>query len=102
MPPDHFKITDTMPLETPAAKKVWVNFVPNIDLGHLIAMLTFLGGLALQWQVMDRRITIIEQKQLVTSEQSAETRSDLKEIKSVINKIGTDLAVQNAMNATRK
>lgn len=98
--PDHFKVTDSQMLEPDSrSKKVWVNFKPDIDLGHLIAMATFIGGLFLQWQAMDRRVTIIEQKQSVTTEQTAETKNDIKEIKVVVNKIGTDLAVANAVAA---
>lgn len=101
--PDHFKVTDSAELEPmQRSKKLWVNFKPDIDLGHLIAMLTFLGGLALQWQAMDRRVTIVEQKQAVTAEQTAETKTDIKEIKAVVNKIGTDLAVSNAINARKQ
>lgn len=102
MPPEHFKVTDSALLDPESKqKKIWVNFKPDIDLGHLIAAITFLGGLALQWQAVDRRITILEQRQAITAEQNAETRSDLKEIKATINKIGTDLAVSNAVNSRK-
>ena len=101
--PEHFQVTDSAALESgQRTKKLWVNFKPDIDLGHLIAMLTFLGGLFLQWQAMDRRVTIVEQKQQVAAEQTQETKSDIKEIKAVVNKIGTDLAVANAMNSRKQ
>lgn len=102
MPPEHFQVTDSALLEPNSRKKLWVNFKPDIDLGHLIAAFTFLGGLGLQWQAVDRRITILEQRQTVTAEQNAETRADLKEIKATINTIGKDLAVSNAVNSRKQ
>ena len=99
---DRFKITDTGDLHDGSTrKKVWVNFKPDIDLGHLIATASFLGGLFLYAQSFDRRVTIIEQKQEVSASQISEIKADIKEIKATVNTIGKDLAVQNAL-AKRK
>jgi hypothetical protein len=97
--PSHFQYDGQ---QSPATKKVWVNFKPDIDLGHVIAACTFLGGLFLYAQGFDRRLTIIEQKEEANAAQAGEMKSDLKEIKKAVNEIGTNLAVQNAVNQTRK
>lgn len=99
--PNHFKVTDSQDLEPGTSKKVWVNFKPDIDLGHLIAMATFIGGLFLQWSIMDQRVTRVEERQKSSEVTTTETKTDIKEIKAVVNKIGTDLAVNNALNAAR-
>lgn len=102
MPPEHFQVTDSALLDPNAKqKKLWVNFKPDVDLGHLIATASFLGGLFIYAQGFDRRVTIIEQKQAQSAEQTAETKADIKEIKAVVNKIGTDLAVSNAVNSRK-
>lgn len=99
----HFKVTDSSQLEPESRKKVWVNLKPDIDLGHLIAMATFIGGLMLQWNAMDRRVTVIEQKQQQLESLSSEVRADLKEIKKTTGTIETNLAVQAAItNGGRK
>lgn len=97
-------------------KKPYINFVPNIDLGHLIAMLTFLGGLFLQWNVMDRRLTVAEEQLKQATAQSTELKAqnrenylelkvDVKEIKQTIGSVQQTLAILNAtnqQNANRK
>ena len=90
-------------------QKHWIQFERRIDLGHLIAMLTFLGGLFLQWNVMDRRLTIAEQQLLVVSSQNAELKAqnrenylelkvDEKEIKQTVGSVQQTLAILNATN----
>lgn len=86
----------------PPRKKVWINFKRDVDLGHLIATASFLGGLFVYAQSFDRRMTILEQKQQVQSEQAAETKSDIKDIKNKVTEIGTGLAVQNAIAQAQK
>lgn len=89
--------------------KRMINFIPNIDLGHLLAMLTFLGGLFLQWNVMDRRLTIAEEQLKQVNGQNQELKSanrenylelkvDVKEIKQTIGSVQQTLAILNATN----
>lgn len=99
MPDSHFQYDGQ---QSSPRKRVWVNFKPDIDLGHVIAACTFLGGLFLYAQGFDRRLTIIEQKGEANSAQATEMKSDIKEIKKAVNEIGTNLAVQNAINQQRK
>lgn len=85
-----------MPLEEDSrSKKLWVNFKPDIDMGHMLAMLTFLGGLFMQYNSFDKRVTIIEQKQAQTESQGQEVKIDIKDIKKSVGEISTQLAVQN-------
>lgn len=100
MPDSHFQI-DPGDGE-PGRKRVWVNFKPDIDLGHVVATVSFLGALFTYAQNFDRRMTILEQKQITSDAQSAETKADIKEIKKTVTEIGTTLAVQNAINNARK
>lgn len=90
-------------------KHMGINFIPNIDLGHLIAMLTFVAGLVLQWNIMDRRLTIAEQQLLVVSSQNTELKAqnrenylelkvDVKEIKQTVGSVQQTLAILNATN----
>jgi hypothetical protein len=90
-------------------KEPWINFVRTIDLGHLIAMATFIGGLFLQWNVMDRRLTIAEEQLKQASSQNIELKAanrenylelkvDVKEIKQTIGSVQQTLAIINATN----
>ncbi len=99
MASSHFRVTDTMPLEpSPDAKKVWFNFVPNVDLGHLLTMFAFSIGFATQWNIQDKRITVAEQKLLQVEAQVSEFKGDMKEIKRSLAQIEATLAVQQFMN----
>lgn len=90
-------------------KRMGINFIPNIDLGHLIAMLTFLGGLFLQWNIMDRRLTVAEEQLKVAVAQQQELKAanrdnylelkvDVKEIKQTVSSVQQTLAIINATN----
>jgi hypothetical protein len=95
---DHFQLDG----DEPARKKVWINFKRDVDLGHLIATASFLVTLFLYAQGFDRRMTIVEQKQQAQTEQAAETKADIKDIKNKVTEIGTGLAVQNAIAQSGK
>lgn len=86
---------DSHPQDTPSHR--WVNFKRDVDLGHVITLLSFLGALFVYAQGFDRRVTIVEQKQTTTDAAQAETKADIKEIKRTVSEIGTNLAVQNAI-----
>jgi Tfp pilus assembly protein PilN len=90
----HITVTDTVPRKTPEGRKVWVNFIPNIDLGHMLTMVSFAAGLAAMWNIQDRRITVVEQKAVSVEQQSQELKTDVKEIKAALVQIQTTLAVQ--------
>lgn len=90
----HFKVTDTVPRKTPDGRKVWVNFIPNIDLGHLLTMVGFAAAMATTWNIQDRRITVIEQRQEASQKQLEDVRADLKEIKATLAQVQQILAVQ--------
>lgn len=99
---DHFMVSDVAPLEARGRdpnKKVWVNWLPNIDLGHVLTMATFVGALIVNWNIMDRRITVIEQKLANSEVQTAEFKSDVKEIKASLGDIKSTLAVQTFINS---
>lgn len=98
---EHFKVSDTMPLATPEARKVWVNFVPNVDLGHILTMVSFASALAVTWNLQDRRITVAEQKQAASEAQLAEVKSVVKDIQMTLTQIQITLAVQGTLNNTR-
>lgn len=97
---DHFQISDLMTIpdqnQHDPNKKVWVNFLPNIDFGHLLTMIGFTGALLVQWNAMDKRITIIEEQLKVVSAQYAEARSDNK---GTLNEVRTDVKmVKDSLN----
>lgn len=96
-PPGHFQVTDNqqLPGQTPV-KKVWVNFLPNIDLGHVITMISFLAAIGAQWNIMDRKITIVEQRSAQQDAQVVEIKADLKEIKGAMLQIQLTLARQDS------
>lgn len=98
---DHFQVSDTMPLESEQQpnKKVWVNFLPNIDLGHLLTMIGFGVAFAAQWNIQDRRITTIEAQQKHAEVAQADVKSDIKEIKAVVLNIQLQQAALNAARA---
>lgn len=101
MPPEHFKITDTMPLSTPSAKKVWVNFLPNIDLGHLLTMIGFGVAFFAQWNVMDQRITRAEMENQQQNAVINEVKGDIKEIKTVVLNIQLQQAAATAVRQSQ-
>lgn len=104
---DHFKVSDVMPLESEKAergKKIWLNLLPNIDLGHMLTMIGFAAALTVQWNSMDRRITIIEEQQKVLMAQYgesksdqkmtlAEVRGDVKQVKDALTEIKNFMAI---------
>lgn len=105
---DHFKLSDMTPLEgtkqIDPSKRVWVNFLPNIDFGHLLTMIGFTAALVVQWNAMDKRITIIEEQLKVVSSQYAEARADnrgtlnevrgdVKNVKESLGEIKSTLAL---------
>lgn len=92
-----------------------INFIPNIDLGHVISMATIVGGLFLQWTVMDRRITVAEEQLKQAQHQNAELKAasrdnylelkvDVKEIKQTVSSVQQTLVVLSAQspNNSRK
>lgn len=100
----HLAVTDTLPRKTPEGRKVWVNFIPNIDLGHILTMIGFAAATVTIWNVQDRRITVVEQKQEATQQQIQDMRADLKEIKTTLNQVQQAIAVQSYItsNTPRK
>jgi len=89
--------------------KHWIQFDRRIDLGHLIAMATFIGGLFLQWNIMDKRVTLAEEKLAQTSATQQDLKSanrdnylelkiDVKEMKQTLGSVQQTLAVLNATN----
>lgn len=95
-----------------ATSKHWIQFDRRVDLGHLIAMATFIGGLFLQWGIMDKRITLAEEKlqQTANSQQDLksnnrdnylELKIDVKEMKQTLGSVQQTLAVLNATTQTR-
>lgn len=94
-----------MPLaSTERPKKVWVNFLPNVDLGHLLTMIGFAGAMVIQWQAFDRRLTIVEEQNKMqdialtayrtdTREGSQEIKSDIKDIKASVGQIQQAMAL---------
>lgn len=90
-------------------QKHWIHFDRRIDLGHLIAMMTFIGGLFLQWNIMDKRVTLAEEKLAQTANTQQEIKSnnrdnylelkiDVKEMKQTLAVVQQTLAVLNAHN----
>jgi len=90
-------------------QKHWIQFDRRIDLGHLIAMMTFIGGLFLQWNIMDKRVTLAEEKLAQTANTQQEIKSnnrdnylelkiDVKEMKQTLAVVQQTLAVLNAHN----
>lgn len=90
----HLTVTDTVtPKRNTDGRKVWVNFIPNIDLGHLLTMVGFAAAMATTWNIQDRRITITEQKLTAAEQQTAEMRLDIKEMKRTLEQVQQTLAV---------
>lgn len=88
---EHFKMSDQASLEVPTdsrGRKVWVNFLPNIDFGHLLTMVGFAAGMALQWNAFDRRLTIAEEQLKQVSGQLTESRSNNRE---TLNEVKSDV-----------
>lgn len=101
---DHFKVSDHMPItdESPDRKRVWVNFIPNIDFGHLLTMIAFAGGMVGIYNNMDKRLTIVEEqnKQLisamtdgrqVTRDTINSVQSDVRQIKEGLIQMQSDM-----------
>jgi hypothetical protein len=107
---DHFTVSNMMPLDDSnsrsetSGRRVWLNFLPNIDLGHLLTMIGFAAALTVQWNAMDKRITIIEQQQQQINAQYSESkadqkqtlqevRSDIRTVKDTLQTISQTMAV---------
>lgn len=94
---DHFKVSDMQSLEETMesrsqSKKVWVNFLPNIDLGHMLTMISFAVAMATTYNIQTTRITILEQNLNSQKEQVAEIKAYVKEINAQILQVQITLA----------
>lgn len=94
-------------------QKHWIQFDRRIDLGHLIAMVTFLGGLFLQWNIMDKRVTLAEEKIAQSGNAQQELKSnnrdnylelkiDVKEMKQTLAVVQQTLAVLNSNSQSNR
>ncbi len=82
-----------------------VRFDKTINLGHILSAATFLAALALQWNVMDKRIVVLEEARLSQKErdtaQDSLSRDKFGEVKDAmidlrhsVEKIGDKIGAQ--------
>lgn len=101
----HFQVTDNASLMTQDGtpnKKVWINFLPNIDLGHLLTMVGFAVAMFVQWNIMDQRVTRAEMQNSQQDQSLKDIKDDIKEIKAVVLNIQLQQAANNAVRAQVK
>lgn len=95
---DHFKVSDMVPLganmEPSPHSKVWVNFLPNISLGNILTIVSFAGLVIAGWNAFDKRLSIVEERQNNSAIANSEVKSDVRDIKSTLQKIDNAISVQ--------
>jgi hypothetical protein len=73
-------------------------FDPTINLGHVLTFIGMMGVVYTGWATLDRRITVVEERQNNVIESSAsraaeyreaikEIRLDIKEVRTVVNEL---------------
>lgn len=95
---EHFKVSDQVPLganmEPSPHSKVWINYLPNISLGNILSIVSFCGLIVAGWNAFDKRLSIVEERQSVATQQITEVRKDSSDIKAALQKIDNQLEVQ--------
>lgn len=65
-----------------------IRFDKTVNLGHVISTLVFVGGIFLQWSVMDKRVTVLEESRQTQRErdtnQDTNTREKAQEVKDAL------------------
>lgn len=61
----------------------------NIDLGHLLSIVLMLGAMSFQWNLMDKRIAVLEEKSAAQRErdqaQDALTKEKFQEVRDALS-----------------
>lgn len=79
-----------------------IQFDKTINLGHLISVVMFLAAISVQWNMVDKRITVLEESRAIQRERDAaqdaaardkaqEMKDTLREVKAGIEKISDRL-----------
>lgn len=68
-----------------------VRFDKTINLGHILTMGTFLVAILLQWNVMDKRVTVLEESRTTQRERDAAQDADRKDKAQEVKEALTDL-----------
>jgi hypothetical protein len=79
-----------------------IQFDKTINLGHVISMIMFLAAISVQWNMVDKRITVLEESRAIQRERDAaqdvaarekaqEIKETLRDVKSGIEKISDRL-----------
>lgn len=75
-----------------------LTFDPTINAGHLLTTLTFVGAIAMGWNLLDKRVTVLEEAKLYQRERDAgqdkvvgekmdSVKESLKELKVSVDRI---------------
>lgn len=81
-----------------------IQFDKTINLGHVISMIMFLAAISVQWNMVDKRITVLEESRTIQRERDAaqdaaarekaqEIKETLRDVKSGIEKISDRLSL---------
>lgn len=66
-----------------------IRFDKTINLGHILTMGTFLVAILVQWNVMDKRVTVLEESRQTQRERDAvqdnTTKEKAQEVKEALN-----------------
>ena len=76
-----------------------VRFDKTINLGHVLTMVGFLLATLIQWNMMDKRVVVLEESRLTqrerdtsqdtnTREKAQEVKDALRELKTSVEKLG--------------
>lgn len=87
----------------PPEKKI--TFDPTINLGHVLTMAAFVVTAAISWNVMDKRVLVLEESRKVQAEKDAsqdqfskdkfvEVRDALKELSRSVEKVADRVGVR--------
>lgn len=79
-----------------------IQFDKTINLGHVLTMITFLAGISVQWNIIDKRVTVLEESRAIQRERDAaqdqaarekagEIKEALRDLKHGIEKISDRL-----------
>lgn len=82
-----------------------VRFDKTINLGHILTMISFLLLTLTQWNMMDKRVVVLEEfrgtqrdkdtaQDTITREKAQEVKDALRDVKNSIEKLGDRMGAQ--------
>lgn len=96
-----------LPIPTPLPTENRIKFDKTVNLGHLLTMGVFLIAALTQWNIIDKRVTVLEHststqrerdanQDAITKEKAQEVKESLKDLKLSVDRLSDKFDNQNS------